>query len=57
MKEREAYSSQPVFSNLRKSKKKKKTVKFVSLLDVLFICLFQLYFSSVIEAYRISRNL
>ena len=36
---------------------KKKEVKFVSLLDVLFICLFQLYLILVIEAFRISTNL
>ena len=37
--------------------KEKKRLKFVSLLDVLFICLFQLYLSLVIEAFRISTNL
>ena len=51
----EAYSSQPGFNNLKKSNKKQ--VKFVSLLDVLFICLFQLYLNLVIEAFRITTNL
>ena len=57
MKEREAYSSRPGLNNSKKSNKKKKQVKFVSLLDVLFICLFQLYISLVTEAFRIFTNL
>ena len=55
----------PIHHNLdstirRKVTRKKKQVKFVSLLDALFICLFQLYLSLVIEAteaFRISTNL
>ena len=41
----------------KKSNKTKKQVKLVTLLNVLFICLFQLYLSLVIEAFRISTNL
>ena len=57
MKERQAYSSRPGFKNSKESNKKNMPVKFVSLFDVLFICLFQLYLSQVIEAFRISTNL
>ena len=44
-------------STIRRKVTRKKQVKFVSLLDVLFICLFQLYLSLVIEAFGISTNL
>ena len=57
MKEKWAYSSGTGFNNSKKSNKKRKQVKFVSLLNELFICLFQLCLSLVIEAVRISMNL
>ena len=58
MKERQACSSLPGLNNSRKSNKKKEQIKFVSFLDILLICLFQLYLSLVIEAFtRLSRNL
>ena len=41
----------------RKVTRKKKQVKLVSLQNVLFIFLFQLYLNLVIEAFRISMNL
>ena len=44
-------------STTRRKVTRNKQVKFVSLLDVFFICLFQLYLSLVIEAFRISTNL
>ena len=62
MKLREARRDRPIHhdpdSTIQvKVTRKKKQVKFVSLLDVLSICLFQLHSSLVIKALRISTNL